>query len=380
MQVNVCRQMQRLFGLLGELLKDWSILQTDCATTPISGLSLDSRSITQGDLFFALQGLQHHGLSYSRQAIENGAAAVCWESSKEITTNEQLPEQFPCVEIENLQHKLGFIGQRFYHNVSSQMDVVGVTGTDGKTSVSQFIAQALKSLGFSCGVVGTLGYGVYPEYADASHTTPDAIRIHRLLYEFYQHDVKHAVIEASSHGLKQGRLNGVEINTAVFSNLGRDHMDYHPTQEDYGNAKRMLFQSDKLENAVINIDDPFGNQLAKEFSNSLNLISYSIQASRELKNNFINALNINTSVGETCFDIETSWGSASIDSSLVGRFNVSNILAVLGLLLTKGIEFNSAVQAVSDLKTVPGRMEFILFGRAFPAVVIDYAHTPQATY
>ena len=366
--------MQTINWSLDELLKGWVTLQEDHSTISINGLSIDSRSITAGDLFFALQGQQQHGLQFSQQAINNGAAAIAWESSDRII-QQDLPTTLPCIEISNLQSKLGLIGQRFYHNISKHMHIIAVTGTDGKTSVSQFVAQALQNLNFPCGVIGTLGYGMYPKFEVASHTTPDAIRIHDLLYDYHVAGAKHAVVEASSHGLSQGRLNGVEIDTAVFTNLGRDHMDYHDSIEDYGNAKRLLFKYESLQNAVINIDDNFGILLAKEFSDQLDVITYSIQANSIRSDFYINAININVDADNTHFEIQSSWGGAKISTKLVGNFNVSNLLAVLGVLLAHGIDFDDAVRVVGSVQTVPGRMEFISND---PAVVIDYAHTPQA--
>ena len=377
MQTNVS-----LTWPLDKLLEDWVTVQTNYSEISVTGLSLDSRSTREGDLFFALQGLQQHGLEYSQQAIANGATALVWESSPQVNANE-LPNSVPCLEIDNLQQKLGLICQRFYKNSSAQMNVMAVTGTDGKTSVSQFIAQALKQLDLPCGVIGTLGYGVYPNLDDASHTTPDAVRMHGLLSSLHESDVNNAVLEASSHGLSQGRLNGVEVDTAVFTNLGRDHMDYHRTIDDYFNSKRLLFQSTNLKNAVINIDDEAGMRLVQEFSPQLNVITYSIKSNATNVESYINATNIKYVAGETSFEIESSWGKAKVKTRLFGTFNISNLLAVMGALLASDVEFDDAVKAISEVSTVPGRMEFITpennpRGKSLPAVVIDYAHTPQA--
>ncbi|MGH1536811.1 MAG: UDP-N-acetylmuramoyl-L-alanyl-D-glutamate--2,6-diaminopimelate ligase [Gammaproteobacteria bacterium] len=367
---------------LGKLLEDWSSVQEHYSEIAISGLSLDGRSACQGDLFFALQGLQQHGVEYSQQAVSNGASALAWETSSQVNKND-LPKSIPCFEINNLQEKLGFICQRFYNNPSAQMNVVAVTGTDGKTSVSQFIAQALHQLGFPCGVIGTLGYGLYPNLGSASHTTPDAVRMHGLLHE-YVDQVNHVVLEASSHGLSQARLNGVEVDTAVFTNLGRDHMDYHQSIDDYFHAKRILFQGSYLKNAVINIDDEYGVRLAEEFSKQLNVISYSVKSNSIDVKPYVNASNISYVAGVTSFVVDSSWGKAPVETNLFGEFNVSNLLAVIGVLLASGVEFSQAVKIISDVKTVPGRMEFISGVRGLggqddaPAIVIDYAHTPQA--
>jgi len=366
---------------LEKLLQDWVEVHTNHTETTIRGLSLDSRSTREGDLFFALRGLQQHGLEYAPQAVVNGAAAIAWETNSEINKND-LPSQVPCIGIEDLQSKLGFICQHFYRNPTQHMKVIAVTGTDGKTSVSQFIAQAFHQLNLQCGVVGTLGYGIYPRFDDASHTTPDAVRMHGLLNDFYTSNIKHTVLEASSHGLQQGRLNGVEIDTGVFTNLGRDHMDYHASMQDYFDAKRLLFQNTNLKNAVINIDDEAGLRLAKEFSEKLNVITYSIHDNRLASNAFINATNINSKSGLTTFDIDSSYGTTTSQTKLVGKFNISNLLAVLGSLLSSEVEFDRAAYVLGSLQTVSGRMEFIQqadsTNNKLPAVVIDYAHTPQA--
>ena len=366
---------------LQNLLEGWVSLQAQHSSISVHGLSIDSRSTQVGDLFFALKGLEQHGLQHSSQAINNGAAAIAWEADEAISLDD-LPNSVPCIEVSDLHSKLGLISQRFYADVSQHMHVVGVTGTDGKTSVSQFIAQALQHLNVPCGVIGTLGYGVFPNLSVASHTTPDAIRVHGLLHDYYSDEAKHAVIEASSHGLVQGRLNGVNFNTAVLTNLGRDHMDYHASIEEYAKAKKLLFQSENLQHAVINVDDEFGKELAYEFSDSLNVIRYSISSGLSQSDSCLSASNIEFKMGETCFDIISSWGSASIRTKLVGSFNVSNLLAVLGVLLVNGFDFDHAVSAVRNLKTVSGRMEFIHDGKSdkqnAPAVVVDYAHTPQA--
>ncbi len=368
---------------LGKLLEGWVNVQFNHSKTSITGLSLDSRATTCGDLFFALQGLQQHGVEYSQQAVANGAAALVWESSG-LVNDENLPNNIPCVEIAELQSKLGLICKRFYHNPSAHMNVIAVTGTDGKTSVSQFIAQTFNQLDVPCGVVGTLGYGIYPNFDEVSHTTPDAVRMHSILHGLYIDKVSCVVLEASSHGLSQGRLQGVEVDTAVFTNLGRDHMDYHKSRDEYFNAKKILFQTTNLKNAVINVDDEAGVRLAGEFSSQLRVITYSIKLNSIKLDSYVNAMNIKYANGKTSFDIESSWGNAEVTTKLFGKFNISNLLAVLGSLLASDVAFDDAVSAISAVKTVAGRMEFITSEKLLdvqvnsPAVVVDYAHTPQA--
>ena len=369
--------MQTISWSLVDLLEGWAQVQASDANTMISGLSLDSRSTAAGDLFFAMQGLQKHGLEFSQQAIANGAVAIAWEPSHEMNTG-SLSSSIACIPIPALQQQIGFIAQRFYNNPSTQMNVIGVTGTDGKTSVSQFIAQAFAQLKTSCGVIGTLGYGVYPELDSASHTTPDAIRIQALLHSFLAKQTSNVVIEASSHGLKQGRLTSVAMDTAVFTNLGRDHMDYHPSLEDYGDAKRILFQMPNLKNAVINIDDEFGYQLANEFAEKINLVTYSYGNYRPEFGMYIHAEKITSVQGKTKIELNSSWGNTTLETKLYGKFNVSNILAAMGTLLVSGCSFTDVIKVLAGVRTVPGRIELVADIQDAPTVIVDYAHTPQA--
>ena len=362
---------------LSDLLKDWSTVQSHYADTKISGLCTDSRIANHGDLFLAVQGLQSHGLNYSQQAIEKGVAAIAWEydpSFKEI----DLPENVPCISIPLLQQQMGFIAKRFYHHPSDHINVIGITGTDGKTSVSQFIAQAFASLNLSCGVIGTLGYGIYPDLDSATHTTPDAVKIQSQLYNFYNNEVEYAVIEASSHGLKQGRLNSVAVDTAIFTNLSRDHMDYHLNIEDYRNSKRILFQMRGLKNAIINLDDDYGFQIANELDSSINLVTFSQKNNATGIGSFVNANNISFANNVNSIEINSSWGNVKFETPLLGKFNISNLLAVISALLVSGCSFEDTINAISSLHTVPGRMELVDDNKNAPSVIIDYAHTPQA--
>lgn len=362
---------------LGKLFSELIEIEPPAANTMINGLSLDSRYVNSGDLFFALQGLQKHGLEFCEQAITQGAVAIAWEPTNNQVDKSQV-NSIPCFPVANLPTHLGYIAQRFYHNPSKHINIIGVTGTDGKTSVSHFIAQALSKLNTGCGVIGTLGYGSYPNLENASHTTPDALSIHKLLHQFNQQKLLYTVIEASSHGLKQHRLNGVEFNTAVFTNLGRDHLDYHDSVQEYGDSKKILFNFPSLQNAVINIDDEFGVKIAKEFSDKLNLVAYSRENKQPRFTNYIYAKNIVTEGEKITINLSSSWGDAEIQTSLYGRFNISNIFAVMGVLLVSGYFLEDILDVLSFLQTVPGRLELVSQDLNKPSVVIDYAHTPEA--
>ena len=345
--------------------------------TVITGLGLDSRTIEAGALFFATQGTRQHGLQFSQQAMARGVAAIAWEPGPHAR-EDCLQDDLPCIRIPDLQQQVGPIARRFYRNPSSNIRVIGVTGTDGKTSVSQFLAQAFAQLGIPCGVVGTLGYGIHLDLEPETCTTPDAIRMQALLHGFLEKEIPQVVVEASSHGLKQGRLNGVDVDTAIFTNLGHDHMDYHPSLEDYENSKRILFRTAGLQHAVINADDAFGRKLAEEAGNHTRVVPYSCDMRLTGKEPNIYASNVSASQKGTVIEIDSSWGSGVIDTRLCGKFNVSNLLAVTGALLVNGYALDEVIAAVSCVKTVPGRMERVQGGRDAPSVLVDYAHTPQA--
>ncbi len=374
---------QNINWSLSDLLKDWIHVKSKDETM-ITGLSINSQTTQAGDLFLALQGLNSHGLEFAAQAVSKGAAAIAWEVSENVDGFlNKIDKKINCIPVADLQQHVSAIADKFYSSPSKQINLIGVTGTDGKTSVSQFIAQGLKKLNQTCAVIGTLGYGVYPDLSEATHTTPDAVRVQSLLHEFVQQKSKYAVIEASSHGLSQGRLSGVQINTAVFTNLGRDHMDYHANLKEYGEAKRILFAMPGLNNAVINVDDTFGQQLANEFANKINLITYAVQKHHQSKRSeigsYIYAKKIRAEKTLTTIELDTSWGEATIQINLLGTFNVSNVMATMGALLASGYRFEEVVNIMPSLHTIAGRMQAVNhIDINKPTVIIDYAHTPQA--
>lgn len=345
--------------------------------TVVTGLGLDSRTIEAGALFFATQGTRRHGLQYCQQAMARGVAAIAWEPGPQAR-EDCLQDDLPCIRVPGLQQQIGPIARRFFRNPSQHIHVIGVTGTDGKTSVSQFLAQAFAKLGIPCGVVGTLGYGIHPDLEPEACTTPDAIRMQALLHGFLEKEIPQVVVEASSHGLKQGRLNGVDVDTAIFTNLGRDHMDYHAGLEDYENSKRILFRTAGLQHAVINVDDAFGRKLAEEAGNHTTVVPYSCSMRPGGEEPRVFASNVSASQERTVIEIDTSWGSGVIETGLCGKFNVSNLLAVTGALLANGHALDEVIVAISCVQTVPGRMEWVGRGRDAPSVLVDYAHTPQA--
>jgi len=335
---------------------------------PITGLSLDSRQVRPGFVFFALAGTQAHGDIYTTAALKNGAIAVLKEAS--IQAIEKLDSNIPAISLPNLSQKLGEIAARFYGHPSHKMQVIGVTGTNGKTSVTHAIAQLLQSSSISCGLLGTLGYGTVGALKPGLHTTPDAIRLQGLLAQL---NTEYMAMEVSSHALAQGRVNGIRFETAVLTNLSRDHLDYHQTMTAYGDAKRQLFFKPDLKTAVINLDDDFGLSVLSQLPNSVTKLTYSIQNHAADVYGQISAYNM-----QGCeIDIRSRWGNGLAQTAWFGQFNVSNLLAALTVLLHKSLPLAVLLEQLSTLSPIPGRME--RFGKPHqPTVIIDYAHTPDA--
>lgn len=334
----------------------------------ITGLALDSRQVQAGNLFFALAGSHTHGEKYIHSAIERGAVAIFKEGTQE--TQEFLADGIPCITINHLSQELGNIAARFYDYPSRNLSVIGVTGTNGKTSVTHFIAQALQQKR-PCGLFGTLGYGIYGKLVPGKHTTPDAIRLQQLFAELLTQHVHHVVMEVSSHALAQGRVNGIEFDTAVFTNLTRDHLDYHCTMAAYGQAKQKLFAWPTLKTVVINYDDPFSREILTILPSFVKPLTYSITSDQA--DVFISDWHYTANGYQ--FVVYSPWGNMELRSSLMGRFNLSNMLAAFTVLLQKGLTLFQAAIQLEKISPIPGRME--RFGQN-PTVIVDYAHTPDA--
>src|SRR4029079_19508406 len=279
----------------------------------------------------------------------------------------------PNLGVENLRGRISEIAGAVYGNPSESLWMAGVTGTNGKTSVSQWIAAASDALGRRSAVIGTLGNGLVGERVEGRHTTPDPIVLQRLLAEYLRRGARNVAREVSSHGLHQGRVAGIKYDVAVFTNLTRDHLDYHGTMEDYAEAKYRLFGARGLAQAVINVEDPVGAAFAQRLAGSgLELVTFGTGDNARLR-----ASQVNLSEAGARFRVEGEYGSAEVRAGVLGAFNVSNLLAVLGALLAQGIAFADAARAVSALEPVPGRL-WRVGGGERPLVVIDYAHTPDA--
>lgn len=354
------------------------LVQAELPNIDIAGLAIDSRLVKSGDLFLACQGLQVHALSHAAQAVRQGAVAVVWEPVAGTVLEQQANSlAVPVVALAGLSQKLGLIADRFYARPSRQQHVIGVTGTDGKTSVTHFLAQALSEDG-ACGLVGTLGYGVYGQLQTPTHTTPDALRLQAELARLRDAGVKTVAMEVSSHALHQHRSDGVALNTAILTHLSRDHLDYHGSIEAYAEAKRRLFDAPGLKAAVLNVDDDFGRQLAGQLHNRMRVIVYG-QAHRcaGLSTDWIALEAVTPKSNGLVLRLNTSWGPSEFEASLLGDFNASNLMAALGGLLAAGVSLKDAAARLSRVRTVAGRME-LFTGLNAPHVVVDYAHTPHA--
>ncbi len=343
----------------------------------VSGLTLDSRSVRDGDAFVALAGARHHGIEFAPLAARQGAVAVLAEP----VPGAAAPIACPLVWIEDLRLHLGAIAARFHGDPSASMTVAGVTGTNGKTSTVQLLAQAFVHLGRRAATIGTLGSGMHGALDPGERTTPDVIRVHALLAEFRAAGATDVAMEVSSHALDQHRVDGVHFDVAVFTNLTRDHLDFHGTMEAYGAAKAKLFDWPGLRAAVVNVDDAFGRMLAERFESRLRgsdgqpgrLLRYGIESA----GTEVRACNVRTHSEGIDFELVIAGHADKVRSKLLGHFNVANLLAVAGALSALDVPFDKIVEALQALEPVAGRMNR-LGGGAAPLIVVDYSHTPDA--
>ena len=344
----------------------------------IKRLANDSRAVKAGDTFVAYPGESRDGRDYIAQANANGAVGVLWERAG-FEWNPQW--RTPNLGLRRLRRHAGAIASRVYGEPSRGLHVVGVTGTTGKTTCSQWIAQALSRAGLRCAVIGTLGHGFRAPLAPLANTTPDALWLHAQLAEFARRGARAVAMEVSSIGLDQDRVAGVEFDVALFTNLTRDHLEYHRTMRRYREAKAKLFAWETLRHAVVNLDDEFGAELARRCRRpGLKVIGYGfgeMRGAARAAGARISGSNLVTGARGASFDVATPWGAARVTSTALGRHNASNLLGTLAVLLASGIALKKAVAALSGLAPVPGRLQRFGGGRR-PLVVVDYAHTPDA--
>ena len=345
----------------------------------VYGVSSDSRQVKQGDLFITCLGEPKRLRCYVEQAQEKGAVAVVIDAQQALKLDSS-GLTVPIVSVPNLAAKQGLIAARINHDPSQQMSLIGITGTNGKTSCSQFIAQCFSDLGLTCGVVGTLGYGLPDTLVQGPKTTPDEVTKQVQLGAMVQAGAVACAIEVSSHGLAQGRLNGCRFETAVFTNLTQDHLDYHGTMQAYGEVKAQLFKWPSLRTAVVNFDDDFGRGLLNEIAPSVKTYTYSAQISQvDYADVGVSSITQHEHGIEAM--VNTPKGQALLQVGLIGRFNLSNLLATLAVLLLHKIDLPAAMLVINRLTTICGRMQIIgqqQHAKNSPQAIVDYAHTPDA--
>ncbi len=356
--------------LLSDLLMGFAAI-APADDIEIYGVSQFSGDTQQGDVFLATANGTTHGLSYQQDAVARGAAAIVWETAATIDA-ESLDCTVPNVEVPALSKHVLELIQRFYGPVSQGLSINAVTGTDGKSSVTHLLAQALDSLGHNCGLIGTLGYGRLSQLNGATHTTPPPARLVREFSQLVEQGCQQVAIEASSHALAQGRLNELKINTAILTNISHDHLDYHQTQEEYIAAKAKLFFDANAEYVVLNIDDAVAEAWAQSWQQAATLISYSVTR----MDADVYASSIRYSADGVDLNLHLGTDCLAIHSKLLGPFNISNLLAVAAALSVQGFSRNQVKSSLEQLLPVPGRMQIV--PSTARHVIVDFAHTANA--
>ena len=354
--------------LLGELLPELEGLSADLA---ITGLVQDSREVKPGDAFVAIAGFGAHGLNFVDVAREAGAAAVLYEPP----APDDLPAPVDAIPVVGLRKRMGTMADTFHGHPSAAMTTVGVTGTNGKTSTVQLLAQAWTLRGQVAGTVGTLGSGVYPKIVPTGFTTPLVLRMHALLAELRDEGASAVAMEVSSHALDQGRVDGVHFDVAVFTNLTRDHLDYHGDMAHYGAAKARLFDWPGLRAAAVNLDDAFGRELFAAVGGKVRALGFS---SRGAAGASVRAEELVLDGSGIRFLLHAGGQAHQVRSPLLGRFNVDNLLGVATTLFALGMAPALIAETLSQLLPVDGRMNRLGGEGGAPLVVVDYAHTPDA--
>lgn len=357
----------------------------------ITGLTMDSRKVKPNDLFIALKGLTVDGSDFINEAIQKGAVAVLTDG--ELPSSTPGLQAVPIIRVPNLRNLVGPIAARFFAEPSKHIPVIGITGTSGKTSTAHFIAQILSHCRTRCALMGTLGVGFLEDLTETHCTTLDAISTQGKLSELYNRGASAIAMEVTSHGLAQGRVSGIDFQTAIFTNLTRDHLDYHLDMQQYWQAKKSLFVDFKPKFSIINLDDSYGQQLFEEQSitgnagNDQKIIGYTTLLSLpESIENLIKTKKIDILRAEKVVldntgiraNIKTPWGEGQLQCPLLGHFNLSNLLAAIAAVCIQGISLSEILSAVTELKTVPGRMMRFGGQTGLPLVVVDYSHKPDA--
>ncbi len=338
----------------------------------INGLALDSRKVTKGDLFLAVPGVAGDGRHYLAQAQQRGAAAVLFE--REGFSADSLPElKIPVIPVSGLKGKLGQLISTYYSPTGKPVSITGYTGTNGKTSCCWFMAQLMARLGVPCAMMGTIGKGLPGALESTLNTTSDVLSTHQFIAGLPERGCHALAMEVSSHGLEQGRVDGVAFEVAVFTNLSRDHMDSYASVDQYARAKSLLFSDQAIKHAVINHNDAYTDMMLAACPKHVNALTWSLSdASADVYARDIILLPESIKVV-----VHSPWGDYPLEAPLLGRFNLENLLAVITALGVQGVDVGQVIRQVPNLTTVPGRVQRFGGGQQ-PLVLVDYAHTPDA--
>lgn len=349
----------------------------------LNKMTLDSRQVEKGDLFVALKGHQVDGRQFIEKAIEQGASLVLAEADDDVQAvrfAEKFANSTACVlEVPNLPKQLSAIAGAFYGNPSEKLTLVGITGTNGKTTTAQLFAQWRNLLGGKSAVMGTIGNGLYGQVQEAVNTTGSAVEIQCNLENFVELGADFCAMEVSSHGLAQYRAEALDFDLAIFTNLSRDHLDYHNTMEEYAQAKFRLFDELSSKQQVINADDEIGREWLVKLPEAVAVSTDSQFQPQQAR--WIKAKAVQFTLQGATIEFESSWGNGEIKSCLIGAFNVSNLLTAFAGLLALGYDLQKLVETAPLLNGVCGRMECLISeenAEESPMVIVDYAHTPDA--
>ncbi|HEY7889996.1 MAG TPA: UDP-N-acetylmuramoyl-L-alanyl-D-glutamate--2,6-diaminopimelate ligase [Steroidobacteraceae bacterium] len=362
------------------------------AAIEVSDVTVDSRTVSRGALFLACRGQGRHGAEFADQALARGARAVLYEPSAGALelieaalrglprARGDLSEEVFVAAVPQLSRRVGVIADRFFGRPSQELTVAGVTGTNGKTTCAWLLAQALNRCSRPAAYMGTIGFGFPDALAVTEHTTSDAVTVHRRLAAMRALGAEAVSMEVSSHALDQARAGGVRFHTAAFTNLTRDHLDYHGTMAAYAEAKARLFAWPGLGLRVINVDDEFGARLAGQLSAAQLVITVRASAAPAVPRGtrLVRALRVAAAVSGLLIDVESSWGAAQLNVPLIGEFNADNTLTVFAVLLAWDIPLATAAAALASCRAAPGRMEAFGGHSGAPLAIVDYAHTPDA--
>lgn len=355
---------------LTTLLQPFSSELFDIPDITLTGIQNDSRHVMPGDLFIAYPGVTADGRDYIEQAIQAGAAAVLYEPHG-FTLNMERFYHIPFVPLERLSQRLAVLANQFYDTPSRKLSIIGVTGTNGKTTVAYQLAQAYQLLGKKAAYIGTIGQGEVQQLLPLPNTTPDALCLQKLLHSYVVAGIEYVCMEVSSHALSLGRVDGIQFSQAIYTNLSHDHLDFHQTMDAYAAAKASLFSKLSLQHVVINTDDAYSQLMQANVPSSSQQWLYGLESSSNIR-----ALRWSSSMSGSQVDITSPWGDRQIQLKSLGKFNIYNSLAVFASLMASAVgSLDDIVEVMGQLNPSPGRMEIVA---QKPCVVVDYAHSPDA--